>query len=172
MTDSETPPAEADGNQLPTVSFAPKAKPRPPWQTGLWVGGTVGGFLLVNGIILGSIVNGIANDFKPGYTHYQQGSYAAAETDFRKFTQGSQTANEGYGHYYLGLCLLHEGKLAEARPEIQSAIYHSGGGRSGRDWSYYQGTRLLDAMKELPADPTTAQRDQWIAKHPKLFHPE
>jgi TolA-binding protein len=165
--------AEADENRFPVASFSPKGRPRPPWQTGLWVGGTIASFFLVFGVFWGSVFSGIADDFKPGYTHYQQGNYAAAETDFRKFTQGSWTANEGYGHYYLGLCLLHEGKMDEARTEIQFAVDHSGGGgHSGPDQSYYRAKRLLEVMKELPADPTTAQREQWIARHPKLFHPK
>ena len=128
--------------------------------------------LLVFGLDWGQ-ARSVRNQFKPGYAHYQHGDYTAAEADFRRFMQLNPDAY--YGHYYLGICLLQEDKTDEARTEIQSAIDHPGssGGKShGPDWWYYKGRRLLEVMKELPAGPTVAQREQWIAKHPKLFHPD
>lgn len=118
------------------------------------------------------VLNSISADFRPGYAHYKQGNYTAAEADFRKMTQGWDS-NENIGHYYLGLCLLHEGRMEEARPEIQFAVDHPGGGKSSKGNSYYyKAVKLLEDMKELPADPTTAQREQWLAKHPKLIYPK
>ena len=108
-------------------------------------------------------LSGISDAMKPGLAHYNQGNYAAAETDFRKFNQDSYTSNEPRAHYYLGLCLLHEAKFEEGRTEIKWAYDRTG----GKDMSgvHHGAKKLLKALDELPASPTAAQTQEWQLKH-------
>ena len=109
----------------------------------------------------------IANTIKPGISHYNQGDYTAAESDFRKYTHDAMTAEDPEGHYYLGLCLLHEGKFGEGRTEIKWTRDHSGNKSKGinarAEW-------LLKSLDKLPASPTAAQTQQWQLKYLTQHH--
>lgn len=100
---------------------------------------------------------------KPGMDHYNQGNYTAAETDFRQYNQNTWTAGELIGHYYLALCLLHEGRIENARAELDWVSTHNSGKGSAR---YSRGAeKLLKALDELPASPAAAQTQQWQLKY-------
>ena len=58
-------------------------------------------------------------DADHGIAGYQQGDYAAAESQLRSAL--SINPNNGYASYYLGLCLLHEGNISEARRRMETA---------------------------------------------------
>ena len=105
----------------------------------------------------------VGDAMKPGLAHYHQGNYAAAEADFRKFNENYYTENEPSGHYYLGLCLLHEGKFAEGRTEIRWTYDRTGG--KGTIGLNRGAERMLKALKELPANPTAAQTQEWQLKY-------
>ena len=138
----------------------PIRKPTQNPAAGLWAGFAIMALILVVGFFwLGQI----SNAMKPGLAHYEQGDYAAAETDFRKFTQNPWTAQEPSGHYYLGLCLLHEGRFEDARTEMEWTDKHSGG--KGTVGLNHRAEKLLQALEELPASPTAAQIQQWQLKY-------
>lgn len=142
------------------VPLEPAKKPTINPAAGLGIGAAIMAVMLV---IVFLCLRGIDDAMKPGLDHYFQGNYAAAEADFRKFNQDSYTSNEPNAHYYLGLCLLHEGKFAEGRTEIQWTYDRS----SGKDtYGVHHGaTRLLKALNEMPANPTAEQAKDWQLKY-------
>lgn len=58
-------------------------------------------------------------DVDHGIASYQRGDYADAESQMRHALE--LNPNNGYASYYLGLCLLHEGNLPEARRRMETA---------------------------------------------------
>ena len=145
----------------------PPEKVKKPIQNpaaGLW-GGFVGMALIT--ILWFFCLNQINSAMQPGLAHYNQGNYPAAETDFRKFTQNEWTAEDPKGHYYLGLCLLHEGQFEEGRTELKRACEYTG----KHDFHLYsQAEKLLRALKELPANPTAVQTQEWQSKYLTQHH--
>ena len=129
-----------------------------------WV--TIAVLIMIGSIFIWNQIQ-IANTIKPGIAHYSQGNYAAAEADLHKYTHDALTTDEPNGHYYLGLCLLHEGKFADARPEIQWVREHAGHKDLGlNNWA----TKMLKSIDELPANPMPAQVQQWQLKHLTQHH--
>lgn len=58
-------------------------------------------------------------DVDRGIANYQHGNYADAESQMRHALD--LNPNNGYASYYLGLSLLHEGNLSEARRRMETA---------------------------------------------------
>ena len=82
---------------------------------------SVGKILVVVAVMLGVIISTSLysqGQTKLGITAYNQGRYAAAETDLRQ--ADNFFPSEAEPHYYLALCLLHDGKKEAALREFQS----------------------------------------------------
>jgi tetratricopeptide (TPR) repeat protein len=62
--------------------------------------------------------------FDTGITAYRRGDYQIAERSFQ--TLISIYPDDSASHYYLGLCLLEEGKTGEARAEFKTSLGYSG----------------------------------------------
>ena len=58
-------------------------------------------------------------DVDHGIASYQRTDYANAESQMRQAL--NLNPNNGYASYYLGLCLLREGNLSEARRRLETA---------------------------------------------------
>ena len=58
-------------------------------------------------------------DVDHGIASYQRGDYADAESQMRHALD--RNPNNGYASYYLGLCLLHEGNISEAKRRMETA---------------------------------------------------
>ena len=74
-------------------------------------------FALALGVIISTSLYS-QGQTKLGIAAYTQGRYAAAETDLRQ--ADNFFPSEVEPHYYLGLCLLHDGKKEAALSEFQS----------------------------------------------------
>ena len=72
-------------------------------------------------------------------------------------------AEEPSGHYYLGLCLLYEGKFAEGRTEIKWTCDYTGG--KGTVGLSNRAEKMLKALNELPTNPTADQTQPWQLKY-------
>ena len=80
-----------------------------------------GKLFVVVALLLGVIISTSSysgSKTKSGIAAYNQGRYAAAEADLRQANNFSP--GDAEPHYYLGLCLLHDGKKEAALSEFQS----------------------------------------------------
>ncbi len=101
-------------------------------QSFAWVWGPILGLVAVFGggyWLKTGIERGATADFGLAYSLYQRKDYAGAETKLRIYDE-DWNDDYGLGHYYLGLCLEHEGKIDEARDAFREAMHRS---RSGQN---------------------------------------
>lgn len=89
-------------------------------------------------------------DWKAAIAPYKRKDYVTAEAKLREFNY-EHTDDWGWGHYYLALCLKHEGKIAEAREMFQGTMEQN---YRKKDWGtnptqnvYYKAQQQL---KQLP----------------------
>ena len=81
----------------------------------------LGKILVVAAVMLGVVISTSTyadRKTKSGIAAYEQGRFAAAEADFRQADDFDPRGPAS--HYYLGLCLLHDGKEKAALNEFQS----------------------------------------------------
>ena len=84
------------------------------------------------------------------YCPYKHKDYVTAEAKLREFNN-KRTDDGGWGHYYLALCLKHEGKIEEARDMFQETMTQN---YRKKDWGtdrtqnvYY---KALQQLNQLP----------------------
>lgn len=102
----------------------------------------------------------ISIDWSHAYALYQRKDYVGAEARLRSYNE-DWGDNYGKGHYYLALCLEHEGRLDEARAAFQEALHLS------RPGSRYYGRptqdRYYNIQQELKKLALTTPGDTGVA---------